>query len=327
MITPRRAHQPPMITAGLAALTMLSAQTPQLSARPDPEPPSQETAPPAATTFAPDPWSRRASLDLSRPQSYFTLAEDFADLVAVAPSPADAARALAESRRLFILTARLASVRQSGEDSGLASSAYIALAALADNPDEARWLRAVADSVAPPPRSVRWEASPAILAADAGAYEVAVAFGRYRSGEFRRVRDALRRNPEGVALLARAGLTHSEATSLINEIDADSTRPNGCPRCKGERVIRGVTDAKPTVSLCPVCLGNPAPSPALTPERFNAQLRAEALLLGASPTTWSGQARIDHAAPFRDIDPAAVAARYGIDRGATVCRNGVWVTP
>jgi hypothetical protein len=314
----------------LSALLVAVPSAARQSGPASPAPPTAPTAAQPAAPVATNPWDNRTSLSPAGPLAYFTLAEDFTDLAAAATSPDESKRALAEARRLFILAAHTSLKRTSSGGASLAASAFAALAAIAELPDESRWLRGVAQGVAPPARSVRWEPSPRALAADAGAYDLAVALGRYRSGEFRRVRDTLRRQPDAAALLVRSGLDERQARAIITELESDSTRPSGCPRCKGERVIRGPRtpdDAKPAVELCPVCLGNPAPTPALTPERFASELRAEALLLGAAPTTWSAQSRIDGAAPLRDIDPAAVAAHYAVDPEASVCRNGVWVKP
>jgi hypothetical protein len=315
-----------MLGAMLIAVPTAARQTDPAN----PVPPGTPTAAQPAAPVATNPWEMRTSLSPADPLAYFTLAEDFADLAGSATSPDESKRALTEARRLFILAAHTSLKRTSSGGAGLAASAFTALAAIAELPDEARWLRGVAQGVAPAARSVRWEPSPRALAADAGAYDLAVALGRYRSGEFRRVRDTLRRQPDAAALLVRSGLDERQARAIISDLESDSAKPSGCPRCKGERVIRGPRtpdDAKPTVELCPVCLGNPAPTPALTPERFANELRAEALLLGAAPTTWSAQSRIDGAAPLRDIDPAAVAAHYSVDPEASVYRNGVWVRP
>lgn len=274
-------------------------------------------------------WERRALLTPGDAMAYFTLGEDFADL-ATALGGDDAKRAVGEARRLFVLAAKMSVSRRASADAQTASSAMLALASLAETPDEARWLRGVAESVAPTARSVKWEPSPRVLAAGTGAYEIAAALGAYRSGEFRKVRDMLRRQPDAVALMQRAGVDQRQAKAIIGDLESESTRASGCARCKGERIIRGARspeDGRQIVELCPACLGNPAPSPAMTPERFGMQLRAEALLLGAAPTTWSAQAKIDGAAPLRDIDPGAVAAHYGIDADATVFKDGAWVKP
>lgn len=319
------------LRAGLAVVacaSLLAIAAGQDAGVPPPQPSAApEAAPPVAAPVTL--WERRGALDATDAAAYFELGEDFAELARTAGGESSK-RALGEARRLFVLSARIALSRRASADSRLASSAMLALASLADSAEEARWLRGVAESVAPAARSVKWEPSPRVLAAGTGAYEVAAGMGAYRSGEFRKVRDMLRRQPEALALLTRAGVDEKQARTILTELESDSAKATGCPRCRGERIIKGARspeDGRQVVELCPVCLGNPAPSPAMTPERFGMQLRAEALLLGASPTTWSAQAKIDGAAPLRDVDPGAVAAHYGVDLEATVFRNGAWVKP
>ncbi|MFM9956561.1 MAG: hypothetical protein ACKVZJ_00665 [Phycisphaerales bacterium] len=307
----------------LVTASVLAAQpTTPTPDRPAPSAPAPASVPPAdAADFS----TRLARLDPSDPLGYFTLGEELADSAAEQSTAARRAGAVSLARRLFVLSAHLASRRPSADNLTLRHSAYLALASIADNTEERRWLRAVASTAEPPRQSVRWEPAPRALAADAGMYDLAVALGRYRSGEFRRVRDALRRHPNAKELLTRIGVDARRADALISLLETDTSRaPQACMRCKGDRVIRTFVDGTFTTELCPQCLGNPAPVPALSSGAFAEQLRVESALLGASPSSWSAQAGVVGFAPVRDIDPAAVAAHYGVDTNAPIHRDGSW---
>lgn len=279
-------------------------------------------AAPAVTTNEPVPEAliaRLSDLDPSNPLSYFALGEEFAEI--------RNQEARSTARRLYIIA--LGASRSGGapEVAPLGRSACVALAAIADSDDERRWLLAVARSAAPPPTDVNWDGALAPSGSDDAGYDVAVALGRYRSGEFRRAREAFRKRPDAAEILVRQGLASSDAHAMFKEVLAEVEGAVGCPKCRGERVIRGVQDGKATADLCPVCRGNPAPTPALTPERFALQLRAEAVLLNAKPQSWTAQMRLDGARPLRDVDPESVGAYYGVNPAHSRWQDGAWVSP
>lgn len=304
-----------------------------LTARPDDPAP----APPAPALPAPAPQrppaaaepsdfsARLARLNPEDPAAYFTLAEDIADSAGEQGTSARRGAALSIARRLFVLSAHLASRRPTDDNLLLRHGAYLALASLAENADERRWLLAVASTVEPAHDGVRWEPAPRALAADAGTYDLAVALGRYRSGEFRRVRDTLRRHPDAEELLVRAGVAPARAAALVSLLETDTARaPLACTRCKGDRVLRSFAEGGFNAEICPQCSGNPAPVPPLSAGAFAEQLRIESALLGASPASWSAQAGVVGLAPLRDIDPQAVAAHYAVDTNTPVYRDGSW---
>lgn len=296
------------------ALLVAAASAPS---RVEPAPPD---LPPA---FSPDPLARLEGLSPQNPRAYFLLAEEFLER-AGAPGPRSASDRTT-ARTLLLLAADLSS--KAGDPERTAPSALLALAALAQTPDERQWLEAVANAADAQRSTVRWGgAAKSRTAADA-ALNLAVALGRYRAGDYRRARDLLRKLADPAAVLAGAGFDAKRATEIIDQISAEVTSPAACPRCRGERVLKGVQDGKATAELCPLCRGNPAPTPALTAERFNELLRAEALLLEARPTTWSAQARIDGAAPLRDVDVSSAAAFYKVDLSASLFRGGRWTAP
>lgn len=304
-------RKPPCVLAPLVLLALTLALP---AAGPAPRRAEPAEPPPAALA------TELTRLARDNPASYFELAELYAQY-----TTPDARRT---ARTLCILAAELA--RKQPATEGLVRSCCLLLASMADSDDERRWLIAVADGATATPKGVRWGRPPGAgvgAGADPLAYELAVALGRYRAGEFRKVREFLRKRPEAADLLARAGFDPGEAQSMIGQIISETDASLGCPRCRGERVLRSTQDNKPVVTLCPVCQGNPAPTPALTRDRFAQHMRAEAVLLDARPLSWSAQLRLDGARPLRDVDLAGVAAYYGVDPQACVRRDGGWVKP
>lgn len=259
---------------------------------------------------------RLASLRPEDPEAYLALGEEFLE------RGGDASRRTA--RVLFCLALELS---RKGESRGAwAHGACLALASMADSEDERRWLLGVARGLEPAPKSVRWDREQRPPGADADAYEVALAIGRYRSGDFRRARDALRKHRDAVDHLVRAGVDRADAQNLLAQVASEVESGVSCPRCRGARVVRRTEETRPVYDLCPVCGGNPSPIP-LTPARFAQTLFAEAALVGARPESWSAQLRLGGARPLRDVDPASVASVYRIDPRACVWRAGVWTVP
>lgn len=267
--------------------------------------------------------SRLEALSPRDPRAYFLLAEEFSERVGVPGARAAADRATA--RTLLLIAADLAS--RTNDPERIAPSSLLALAALAQAPDERQWLEAVAVAADPRRGTVQWGGSSKSRTAADAALNLAAALGRYRAGDFRRARDLFRKMSDPAAVLAGAGFDARRAQEIVDQIIAEVETPAACPRCRGERVLKGVQDGRPTAELCPLCRGNPGPAPPLTAERFNELLRAEALLLEARPTTWSAQARIDHAAPLRDVDLSSAAVFYKVDTSCCVYRNGRWTRP
>jgi hypothetical protein len=75
--------------------------------------------------------------------------------------------------------------------------------------------------------------------------------------------------------------------------------------------------------LCDTCRGNPGPT--ITEEEMANHLRIEAVLLEGEQRSWAAQLVADAGAPLRDLDPAELAATYGVDPARPVWRGGEWV--
>ena len=262
------------------------------------------------------------------PQAYFELGEEIADL------PGD--RAHDEACRLFLLCADIAATRA---DAALTRSAYLALASLARSPEEKRWILAVRDAESPQPARQSTQAASAAAPAKARAaaaaraggedasYELALALGRYRAGDFRRTKESLRRVHDALARLVAAGMEIDRAQSILKQVTAESDGVGSCPRCHNERIVRNIIDGKPVIEPCPVCYGNPGPSPPLQADAFLEQLRAEALLLDVAPKSWADESLLDAGRPLKDVSFEALCAEFKVDPRKTVWRDGVWAVP
>ncbi len=247
---------------------------------------------------------RLEALDPSRPMDYFMLAEEVAYELPFADGQELA-------RQLLVLAYEL-DRNNPPRRPGFGRSACLALADLSTRPLERRWLLAMASLEAGGPGSgIDWRIDEELsLGSDTGPYDMAVAFGWYRSEEFRRARELLARN-DAVALLRRAGFDKEEAELVVQRFRAELEARPTCPQCRNERVVRKPGDGRPTLDLCTMCRGNPGPR--LNADAFIQTLRMEALLLRASPRSWAAQSMIDRGQPLRDVDPGELAAFFKVD--------------
>lgn len=281
-------------------------------------------APERRGSGVPDLQNRLAALSPENPMHYFDLAEEIAYEM-----PMGVARDLA--RRLFVLS--IALDRRSPDPLGLTHSACIALAELATDADERRWLRSLAESVRDDEGRPSWRLRSETRQTDDTPEEFARAMGSFRAGDGAPIR-AIMRRIDGAALLRDAGLDHETASAIIRDLDrlAPLMRPLGPGR--DGRVVRSTRDGVQTVEIDPETGGNPGPG--LGSSEFIDHLRAELKLLGATPSTWSGQIMLDRGRVYRDPDPDALHVHFGIDPRRTVWRpdataadwtGGIWQTP
>lgn len=267
---------------------------------------------------------RLAALSPENPMDYFDLAEEIAYEM-----PMGVARDLA--RRLFVLSVMLD--RRSPDPIGLTQSACIALAELATDADERRWLRSLGESVREDVGRPSWRLRAEIRQTDDTPDQFARAMGAFRAGDGAPMR-AIMRRIDGAALLRDAGLDHETASGVMRDLQrlAPVMRPPGPGR--DGRVVRSTRDGVQTVEIDPETGGNPGPG--LGSSEFLDHLRAELKLLGATPSTWSGQLMLDRGRVYRDPDPDALHLHFGIDVELSVWRpggteadwtGGVWRTP
>lgn len=281
-------------------------------------------APERRGSGVPDLQHRLTALSPQNPMDYFDLAEEI-----VYEMPMGVARDLA--RRLFVLSATLD--RRSASPMGLTHSVCIALAELATDADERRWLRSLAEAVREDGARPSWRLRGETRQTDDTPEQFARALGAFRGGDGAPMR-ALMRRLDAEALLRDAGMDHESASGVTRDLQrlVPLMRPLGPGR--DGRVVRSTRDGVQTVEIDPETGGNPGPS--LASSEFVDHLRAELILLGAEPTTWSSQLMLDRGRVYRDLDPEALGAYFAVDVERSVWREGgaspdwtggVWVVP
>ncbi|TVQ77965.1 MAG: hypothetical protein EA380_06670 [Phycisphaeraceae bacterium] len=281
-------------------------------------------APERRSSGVPNLQQRLAALSPENPMDYFNLAEEIGYEM-----PMGVARELAQ--RLFALSAALD--RRSASPEGLTHSVCIALAELATDADERRWLRSLAEAVREDGGRPSWRLRGEARQTDDTPEQFARAMGSFRGGDGATMR-ALMRRVDGEALLRDAGLDHESASGVMRDLQrlVPLMRPLGPGR--DGRVVRSTRDGVQTVEIDPETGGNPGPG--LTSSEFVDHLRAELVLLGAQPSTWSAQLMLDRGRVYRDLDPEALGAYFRIDVERSVWRlggaspdwtGGSWVIP
>lgn len=253
--------------------------------------------------------ARLAALDPADPMSYFELGEDVVSLF-----PGEGGYRLA--RELFALSYALDEAQ--GGRLGLAPSAALALAEITESPEERRWLLTMARTIRE--GGDRRDDDSGVSRERAQAAE---ALSLHRGGEYQRLRPLLRRI-ELRRALRDAGLERADVEKLaaLVERDAATDRDEG-------RVDRRTRDEE-DLSPHPRNGGNPGPG--LSTDETVLSLRAELLLVGASPTSWASDLVVRSGAPARDLDPAEMLTTAGVraDRsawspGSRGWQNGRWV--
>ncbi|MEO1008365.1 MAG: hypothetical protein AAFX79_07345 [Planctomycetota bacterium] len=286
-------------------------------AAPAAEEPLEPLGPPDAWSRVPDLDARLAALDGRDAMAYLELAEEVADETGSAED-----RLL--SRQLYAIA--YAVERETGRRPEVIAGACLGLAQIEPTDDRAAWLRAVAGLI----DARATQAPGATVGAAAVPPEVglraAEALGLARAGQGRRAQRLY--DDEDVRLVFdRYGdlLGGSGGLSGLRRFErALGDWPDA--ECGGARVVtRRVQDGRET-RHCPICHGNPGPP--LSEGEFLAHLRFESRLLRGIHQSWGAQVVVDRGAPLIDPDPDEVLgqllARYGIDAGRRLWRNGAW---
>ncbi|MCC6426744.1 MAG: hypothetical protein IT435_07970 [Phycisphaerales bacterium] len=310
----------------LAAAPVQPASTPPAPAGSDVPPDVQpEALPDTKTSPAPLPLGtpadlpqRLSALSPANPDGYLRLGEDIA-AIAIDNRGRDLARTL------FVLAFTLDRARAASSTSPTATSACLALAAMASTESDRRWLTSMARSMD------RRLALPAWIArddnpADSGAAYLAATFvGLVRGGDTIRatrvlaqpgVRDLLQRYER---LLSPIG-----DTGGLSALEQEMARWP-CPECAGKRIARRFQSSPPQYRLCSVCNGTLGPE--IRPQQLTAQLRFESRLLSGASRSWAAQVMSDRGAPLRDVDPDELAPALGINPDASIWRDGRWSIP
>lgn len=263
-----------------------------------------------------------SALSPAEPMAYFLLGEE---VLVEARSEAD----LALARTLLVLAHE--ADRRTDRPRGLSRSVYLALASIARDENERRWLRALAEE------SVR---GPIVPRQGVGEEEVrpealalAEAIGHWRAGDSRAARESLR--AEGVSrLIERVSASVSGASEVLIRLEQDVS----CSGCRNRGIVRspggraGAGDE--AYMLCPLCRGNPGPR--LSAGEFASSLAAESVLVRSRHGLWSAQVWLDGGRPLREPDADALAATFGVSpeksvwrprAGAAGALDGEWVSP
>jgi hypothetical protein len=274
--------------------------------------PEGDAAPPALPAWVAP---RLTALAPDRPDEYFRLAEEIADI-------ADEAHEEAAARTLYALGYELARARPA--TAPLAASCCLGLAQLERLDQDRRWLLAVAAAVDPRYSRPDWAVPASASASEETAFKAASALGLARSGEGPQSRKML--DEPGVKSLLREyerAIGDTGTTGALFRLERHIAEWP-CPQCSNTRVIARPAQPAPDIRLCPTCRGDPGPR--LSPQEFLAQLRFEAILLRGVQRSWAAQVAVDMGAPLRDPDPDQLAEVYGVDPARAYWREGNWVT-
>ncbi len=261
----------------------------------------------------PDLQTRLRDLHPSDPFAYFLLAEEVA-AEAVHPDHERLARTL------YVLSMTL---QPNGATADIAPSVCIGLAELAVTPDEERWLRAMADSLATRDRlEPNWSPPGPEASPEQAALDLANAIGLIRAGEGLRAKP-LFEQPAVQALLKKLETTLSQSGMTATDLRRNMDLWRQCPECFQRGLNQRVISRPNGFILCPTCGGNPGP--VLSRDQLIGQLRFESVLLNGVNRAWSAQMLVDGGAPLRDLDPGELPGTFAIDPARPFWRDGQWV--
>lgn len=252
-------------------------------------------------------------------------------LAAMAPEDAEGYLLLAEEmldagndarvRRLATELLVHALTQGSGSgDTSTASSAALALADIAPDPQSRRALRALARTLEPRLAPATWNAPRQAANAGSTDYQIAVAIGNTRSGLGQYVRQSLRK-PE-ISTRADAASPLLEQIGLAGGRDwiESKSRNWPCPECSNTLIVRRGNERR----LCGTCKGMPGPQ--LSAQEMVASLRAELFLLRGDEGEWSRQLLIDGGEPLQMLDVSSVSRLFNVDTRKPYFRAGKWTT-
>jgi len=235
------------------------------------------------TSSLPEDWSPRLeSLTPDNPLAYFELGEEVMDAAA-----GDDDRNLA--RQLFRLAGAL-------DPATFGRSAALALADLADDPQEKRRLLALAALLDRPgggEGEPNWGPPPEMARTIdlGGASSLSDSFSYYRRGLGNRAMEELDKDPAAAELLARYG---------------DAIGGEARYRENARRYRTGE-------------------SPIKTWDELITMLRLEAALLAGEDRSWSAELLLTGGQPIVEIDPGDISGALGVNPARALWRNGRWV--
>ena len=262
--------------------------------------------------------ARAAALSPDAPMAYFELAEEVAYEL-----PTAQGRRLA--RELLVLADALD--RRSDAPIPLGRSVCLALADLSTDSAERTWLAAMARSQMPAGEEgdgvslVVASSTDADRATRARAVrvELALALARFRAADTRALRQMLDAG-DAARALTEAGLPQADAAELLRLVNGRIAElRRGRSSDSDGRVVRSLVDGVTTYALDERTGGHPGP--VLSEHELLLVLGAEARLLGAEPDAWAADLEVTRGQPVRDINPASLAAYFGVEP------DRVWFVP
>jgi len=241
---------------------------------------------------------RLSALTPANPGAYFDLAEEVA-----AEIRDPAGRRLAQELFILAFEAARAHSPTARARGVLGPSVCLALADLAADEQERRWLLVSARLLAEA-AGTRDPELPESPQNAPGADALAAAIALLRAGESAQARDLLKR--DDVKQLVESVVPILGAARRLIE---DANLLGGCPACRNRRTGRGPGDSEQ--GPCHQCGGNPGA--ALNSAEFIASLRVEGMLVGAAPASWSADLLLNGGRSLDELGPDALAQRYGVN--------------
>lgn len=241
------------------------------------------------------------SLTPSAPVHYLELGEE---LVATGEPGTNTGLA----RRVLVLAITTA---LDADNPAVAGGACLALARLAPDARERRWLLTMASVIDPRISPTSPEARDPIRSD----IEASLAITQVRAGEGRVARRKL--EDDSVRASIRAHASDAWTDELVSESELWP-----CPGCRNTR-LQDDPQRPGSRQVCSTCAGNPGP--AYSRFELLEHLRIEAALLGVQADSWAAELALGLGAPLRQADPRTIASHYGIDPALPCWRDGRWV--
>ena len=262
--------------------------------------------------------ARAAALSPDAPMAYFELAEEVAYELQTA-----------QGRRLAMELLVIADALDRASDAPvpLGRSVCLALADLSTDSAERTWLIAMARAQMPAGEDrggvavVMGASTDADRATRARAVrvELAMALARFRATDTRPLRQMLD-SGDAARALTEAGIPQADAAELIRLVNGRIAELRRIRSTDSDgRVVRSLVDGVTTYALDERTGGHPGPM--LAEHELLLVVGAEARLLDAEPDAWAADLEVTRGQPVRDINPASLAAYFGVET------DRVWFVP
>lgn len=230
--------------------------------------------------------------------------------------------AVGDDRLATGLFARAVAIGVATGEGRAAASAALALAGGLENPDDRRWVRALAWSIDPERQRPAWATdADAPGASEPASPGAAAMLGLLVAGQEHLAR--LHDSPEVRAALDAVPELAPVRTGSIDQTIRRLGDGWPCPACTSKRFVSERAGDRRIYRPCPRCQGEPGP--AFDRAELIGVLRAEVRLSGAAGGSWSAALADGRSAPIVDPDPGELGDRLGLDLRALRWRGGRWV--